>query len=300
MENEEMLEQTNETENTETQTAEENEEGIELTDTTEEETDKDEESKKSEESEENKEVKKSLRELLKENPEYQEEYNTMIKTRLDREDRKYQRELSKYRDTENVLRSTLNIGEDDDTNAKLREYYEKEGVKLPEPIKAGLSQREIERLGLGDAEDIIAEGYEAMEEEANRLANIGYKNLNDREKVTFNKLAETLTEENNRNELLKLGAKEELLKDTKFISFKNQFNSNVPIKNIYEMYMKENKQKTVKENPGSMKNSNVNSTKDYYTAEEIAKLTDEQLDDPKVWAAVRKSMTKNGAKNFYE
>ena len=31
--------------------------------------------------------------------------------------------------------------------------------------------------------------------------------------------------------------------------------------------------------------------KDYYTEDEIRKLTDEELDNPKIWEAVRRSMT---------
>jgi hypothetical protein len=139
-----------------------------------------------------------------------------------------------------------------------------------------------------------------MQQEANRLANIGYKNLNEREQIIFNKLAETLTEENNRRELLKLGAKEELLSDKSFNDFRKKFASNVPMKEVYEMFMKNNSKPTVKENPGSMKNSQVTGTKDYYTPEEISKLTDEQLDDPKIWEAVRNSMTKDADKNYYE
>ena len=287
MEENEMLEQTNDTENVETQTTEETEEGIELTDTSE-----------TNEVEETAEVKKTLRELLKENPEYQEEYNSMLKTRLDREDKKYQKELSKYRDTENVLRTTLNLKEGDDTNTKLREYYEAEGVKLPEAIKPGLSTGEIEALAKYNAEQIIASGYDEMKDEANRLANIGYNNLNDSEKIVFNTLCERLTEDKNKEELLKIGAKEDLLHDKSFVDFKNKFNSNVPMKDIYDMYIKTNKEKTAKENPGSMKNSDVSAVKDFYTMEEIQKLSDEQLDDPKIWEAVRKSMTKNSDNYF--
>jgi len=293
MENDEMLEQTNETENVETQTTEENVEGIELTDTSN-------AQENTNGAEEKAEVKKTLREILEENQDYQEEFNSMIKTRLDRVERKHQKEISKYRDTENVLRSTLKLNEGDDTNTKLREYYESEGIKLPEKLQEGLSQREIERLGIGDADDIIAEGYDAVTEEANRLAGIGYQNLNDREKVTFNKLAETLTKKKETDELLSLGAKKELLNDSKFIEFKDQFNSNVPMKKIYEMYIKENNEKTVKENPGSMKNSDTSSVKTYYSPEEIANLSEEQLDDPRIWKAVRESMTKDAIKNYYE
>ena len=295
MEKNEMLEQTNETENVETQTTEENEEGIELTDTT----DAGEVNATSTDNE-TAEVKKTLRDLLRENPEYQEEYNSMLKTRLDREDKKHQKELSKYRDTENVLRTTLNLKDGDDTNAKLREYYEAEGVKLPEAIKPGLSSGEIEAIAKYNANLIIESGTEEMNKEANRLANIGYNNLNESEKIIFNTLCERLTEDKNKEELLKIGASEDLLKDKSFVDFKSKFNSNVPMKEIYEMYVSKNNKKTVKENPGSMKNSDVSLVKDYYTDEEIAKLTDEQLDDPKIWEAVRKSQTKNYKGGYFD
>jgi hypothetical protein len=132
------------------------------------------------------------------------------------------------------------------------------------------------------------------------VQNIGYQNLNEREKATFDKLAKTLTYEKEKTELLKLGAKEELLADKSFIDFKSKFNFNVPIADIYDMYMKSTKPKTVKENPGSMKNSDVSLVKDYYTDEEIRNLTDEQLDDPKVWEAVRRSQTKNYKGGYFD
>ena len=96
-----MLEQTNETENVDTQTTEKNVAGgIELTDT--------EEVQSTEESATKKEeVRQTLRELLKNNPDYQEEFSEMMKTRLDRKDREFERVLSKYKDTENVLKSTM-------------------------------------------------------------------------------------------------------------------------------------------------------------------------------------------------
>lgn len=286
MEENEMLETTNETENIE-QTTEEMDEGIELTDTTD-----TEENIEDESVEETKEVKKTLRELLEENPEYQEELNEkIIKPRLARQDRQYQKELSKYKDTENVLKSTLNVSDGEDVNQKLREVYEADGVKLPSRYEPGLSTREIEALANIDAEDIIAEGHDATVAEANRLASKKYENLNKREQIVFNKLAEHLTNEDNKRELLKLGAKEELLSNKEFNDFRKKFNSNVPIKDIYNLY---NQTKTKKnfENPGSMKNIKESPKKTFYTDEEISKLTSEELDNPEVWDAVRKSMTK--------
>jgi hypothetical protein len=40
-----------------------------------------------------------------------------------------------------------------------------------------------------------------------------------------------------------------------------------------------------------MKQSPGKGVKDYYSPEEIDRLTEEDLDDPQVWEAVRRSMT---------
>ena len=279
MENEEMLEQTNETENVETQTTEENVEGIELTDTAE-----------TEQVEEKEEVKKTLRELLKENPEYQEEYNQMMKTRLDRKDREFEKTLSKYRDTEEVLKTALNAKDISEANTKLREFYKGEGIEVPDVYKPGLNAREIEALAKSDASEFIEEGYDAMVEEANRLASIGYANLNDREKILFVSLGDEITRINDEKELKKLGAKDDLLTDKNFKEFRSQFNSNTPIDKIYALY-KGTQPKTHVENPGSMKNTPTEKVKDFYTEDEISRLTLDDLDKPGVFEAVRKSMT---------
>ncbi len=282
MEENEMLEQTNETENVETQTTEENVEGIELTDTA--------DTEPQEPVEEKEESKKTLRELLKENPDYQEEFNQMIKPRLDRKDREFERTLSKYRDTEEVLKSTLGAKDIDEANTKLRKAYEDQGVTLPDVYKPGLSSREVEILAREEAKEFIDEGYDSMVNEANRLASIGYNNMNEREKVIFTTLGNEITKERDKKELLSLGAKEELLKNKGFVDFRNQFNSNVPIKTIYALY-KGTQPKPKVENPGSMKNAPGEKVKDFYTDEEISKLSLDDLDKPGVWEAVRKSMT---------
>lgn len=286
MEEEEMLEQTNDTENVENQTTEEIDEGIELTDTSEEV----EEDKETIEPEEKEEVKKFT----------QEEVDAIVQRRLARKERDFQKELSKYKSTEEVLKTGLGATDITDAEDKLREYWEQEGIKMPPRTQPGLTQHQIEILAKADADEFIEEGYDSMKQEANRLASIGYKNLDEREKIIFNRLAETLTKENDKRELLKLGASDELLSDKSFNEFRSQFNSNVPIEKVYDMYMKNNKPKTAKENPGSMKNSDVNTTKDFYTPEEISKLSDEQLDDPKIWEAVRKSMTKSENRNYID
>ena len=285
MENEEMLEQTNETENVETQTTEENVDGgIELTDTQEVE---DKTTPKKEE------AKQTLRELLKSNPEYQEEFNSLVRTRLDRKDREFERELSKYKDTENVLKSTLGASDITEANKKLREYYENEGIKLPDVYKPGLSSREIEVLAKADAQDFINEGYDSMLNEANRLAAKEYKNLNDRERIIFNTLAEELNKENSKRELLKVGAKVDVLNDKDFINFRNQFNSKTPIGDIYNLYLQTNNSKQKPTPMGSMKDTTAQKDiKDYYSPDDVNKLTDEDWAKPGVFEKALASMKK--------
>jgi hypothetical protein len=42
---------------------------------------------------------------------------------------------------------------------------------------------------------------------------------------------------------------------------------------------------------GSMKNTVTKEVKDFYSAEEISRLTEEDLRNPEVWNIVRRSMT---------
>ena len=286
MENEEMLEQTNEAENVDTQTTEEiEEEGIELTDTS--------DTEEQEPVKEKEEIRQSLKELLKSNPDYQAEFSDMVKSRLDRQERGYQKELAKYKDTENVLKSALHVNDMDEANKKLREYYENEGIKLPEVYKPGLSSREIEVLAKADAQDFINEGYDSMVNEANRLASKKYENLNERERVIFNTLAERLTEENNRRDLLKLGAKEDVLNDKDFITFKNKFNSNTPIGDIYNLYIKTQDGTKKPVAMGSMKDTTAQKeVKSFYSPKDVENMTDDDWNKPGAWEKVLASMKK--------
>lgn len=277
MEELELLEQTNETENVETETTEEIQEGIEITDTPE-----------VEATEEKEEVKKTLKQLLSEDEEYQEQFNSMMKSRLERVERKHQREMAGYKDVDNVLRKTLNIGEDADVSQELRNYYSNEGIELPERYTQGLSSREIEALAQIDVSEIEEDGHEAMVTEANRLATIGYKNLNEREKIVFNSLAEKLTKEKEEQELLKIGAKKELLSDKAFKEFRGKFAMDTPIEFVYDLYNK-SQPKPKYESAGSMKNIATENKKTIFSDEDIAKMTDEELEAN--WEAIRKFQT---------
>lgn len=267
---------TNVTENTDAQTVEQNEEGIELTDTT--------------SNEEKKEVKNYTEEELEKI--VNERVNNILPYKIEREKRKieklYSEKLSKYEETESILKAGLGTKDISESNQKMREFYKEQGIEIPAYQKPRYSEEDEKALGELDAKKIISLGYDEMQEEANRLASIGNEKMSPREKVMFTTLANELTHQNQKRELAKLGVKEDVLNDSKFKEFASQFNSKTPIKNVYEMYTKFNPPKQY-EQIGSMKNKKGNNQKDYYTNEEIAKMTPEEI--RKNWDVIRKSMT---------
>ncbi len=270
------------TENTDAQAVEEFGEGIELTDTAETE-------------------KETVEETKEEQPKGRfmtdEEIDNLVMKKVNRRMAKLEaqkeKELSVYKDTENVLKSALGASNIDEANKKLREYYTAEGVKLPDVYKPGLTSREVEVLAKADAQDFIDDGYESMLNEANRLAAKEYKNLNERERIVFNTLAEKLTQEDNKRNLLKLGATEDILNDKDFIDFKNQFNSKTPIGDIYNLYLKTRDSKTKPVAMGSMKDTVAQKeTKDFYSPTDVKNLSDDDWNKPGVWERALASMKK--------
>lgn len=281
---ENVVEETNE--NIDAQTTEENEEGIELTDTT-----NTDESNNNEPVEEKEEEKPQGRYVT------DEELNSIVDKRVARKmsklEREYESKYVDYRDTEAVLNAGLGTSNIKEANEKMREYYQNEGIKMPDKVVPGYSEREIRILAEAEANEFIEDGYDSMLNEANRLAAIGYANMNEREKIIFTKLGDELTKVNEKEELKKIGANEELLKEENFISFRKKFNSNVSIKDVYELY-KEKQPKPKVETPGSMKSRNDSSkVKSFYTREEALRFTKEDLDkSPELVKAIENSMTK--------
>lgn len=267
------------TENTEAQSVEEIEEGIELTDTA--------------SIEEKKEVKTYTEEEFEKA--VNDRLNNILPKKIEREkskmERKYRDELAKYEETESILKKGFGAKDISDANKKMRDFYKEQGIEIPEYQTPRYSEEDEKILGKAEASKIIDLGYDEMQEEANRLAEIGLDKMTSRQKVMFNTLVGELTHQKQIKELAELGVKEDVLNNSDFKEFASQFNSKTPIKNVYEMYTKVNQAKPKFEKIGSMKSNVQDKFKDYYTDEEISKLTDEELDDPKIWEAVRKSMT---------
>ena len=89
---------------------------------------------------------------------------------------------------------------------------------------------------------------------------------------------------------MSLGINKKDIEDSEFKEFSNKLNPELSLKEKYELFLQVKPKKETKK-MGSMQSGATSKVKDYYTAEEIERLTDEDLDNDAVWEAVRKSMT---------
>lgn len=222
----------------------------------------------------------------------QAEVNEMIRKNVSRNEAKlrkqFERDSQKYRDLEDVLRA--GTGEDtvEGMTGTFRDFYEKKGIQIPK--RQAYSEKDIETLAIADANEIIGLGYEEVVEEVDRLTQKGFANMDAREKRLFKQLAEYRKSAEATRELAKIGVTEDVYNSKEFQTFAAQFNSNTPITDVYNIYNQTKPRKPV-QTMGSMKNGQEPKVKDFYTPEEIERLTDEDLDNEDVWNAVRRSMT---------
>jgi hypothetical protein len=96
---------------------------------------------------------------------------------------------------------------------------------------------------------------------------------------------------NDERNLISNGVDSSILQNDDFNKFRSQFNSAVKIQDIYSMYQKMTGNiKEMPASPGSAKTvTPVEQVKDYISPEDFDKLTDEQLNDPRIMAIVDKS-----------
>lgn len=192
----------------------------------------------------------------------------------------------KYGELENVLKAGTGESDIKAITDTFTDFYTKKGINIPQ--RANYNESDLKILANAEADDIINSSFNEVVEETDRLADKGLDNMSPREKIVFRKLAEYRQSKERENELASIGAMK-VASDKEFNDFASQFNSNVPIKTVYEMYTKTRPQPKV-EQIGSMKSTVPNTTKDYYTPDEVDRLTPEQLRDPKIMDAVDNSM----------
>lgn len=216
-----------------------------------------------------------------------EQVDEMIAKKLARKEAKIRREYEKkYSRAETVLKAGLQKDNFEDAITELENYYTQEGVNIP---KNQYSQRDTEILANAEANEIIESGYDELVEEVDRLASIGVENMSERDKIIFNKIAGERKRIEEEKELASIGIGKESLTD-EFKEYSKKLNPSLSMKEKYEMYLTSKPKKQV-ETMGSMKSGPVSKVKEHYTEAEIDKMSLDDLDDPQVWEAVRKSMT---------
>ena len=232
----------------------------------------------------------------------QEDVDRMVKEKLDevmpgkiaRKEAKIRKEYERrYGDLEDVLRAGTGKQSVEEMTGAFRDYYESKGRAIPQ--RPEFSERDIEVLAGRDAEEIIASGYDEVVEEVDRLARKG-TNMTSREKSLFRALAKHRQETERGNELARIGVPESVYNSKEFKDFAGKFNTDTPISEVYGFYEKTQPKKEI-QTMGSMKqNIQNNGIKDYYTSEEISRLSEEDLKNPEIWANVRRSMTRKPVK----
>ena len=222
----------------------------------------------------------------------QSEVSEMIRSNVSRNEAKlrkqFEREHQKYRDLEDILRAGTGKESVEEMTGTFREFYEQKGIPIPK--KQEYTDREIEVLAVSEANDIINLGLDDVIEEVDRLTAKGFDRMTAKEKKVFKALAEYRKTAEESRELAKIGVTEDVYNSKEFRDFAGKFAPSTPITDIYNIYNKTKPRKEVK-TMGSMKGSQAPKVKDFYTEEEISRLTEDDLNDEEVWNAVRRSMT---------
>ncbi|MBQ7779969.1 MAG: hypothetical protein IJ404_05685 [Clostridia bacterium] len=220
----------------------------------------------------------------------QDEVNEIVGKRIARKEAKIRKEYERrYGDLEEVLKAGTGKQSVEEMTDSFREFYARKGRTIPQ--KPEFSERDIELLAGRDAEEIIASGYEDVVEEVDRLARKG-ANMTPRERALFKTLATHRQATERGNELARIGVPKGVYNSKEFTEFARKFTSDIPITEVYSFYEKMKPKKEI-QTMGSMKSTaHDKGVKDYYSPEEIRELTEEDLSDPNVWAAVRASMTR--------
>lgn len=226
--------------------------------------------------------------------EFNQKLDEVIPKKIARKEEKirkeYERKLKDYEYAEQVLNAGMGTSNIKEAINNLKEFYTQKGIEMPQ-YQERPNQYDMEAGAEKEAQAIIDSGYEDIVEETDRLASIGVDKMTPRDKIMFKKLAVERKRIEQLKEINDLGITIEDIDSKEFKDFSKYLDPSMSLKEKYEFYQK-TKPKEKIESIGSMKNESPSVVKDFYTQEEIAQLSEDDLDDPKVWNAVRNSMTK--------
>ena len=223
--------------------------------------------------------------------EFNAKLDEVLGKKIARKEAKIRKEYErKYGDLEDVLKAGTGKQNVDEITDTFRDFYKSKGIKMIE--KPQYTAKDIEVLANAEAEEIIRGGFDEVVEEVDRLAEKGASKMTPREKAVFKVLAEHRQKAERSKELSTIGVTEDVYDSKEFKEFAAKFNSNTPIKDVYDIYAKTQPKKEIK-TMGSMKNSITDNgtVKDFYTRDEALKFTKADFDkNPALYHAVEASM----------
>jgi hypothetical protein len=221
--------------------------------------------------------------------EFNAKLDEVLGKKLARREAKIRKEYDrKYGNLEEVLKAGTGKESVEDITDTFTKFYEGKGITLPK--KPNYTDKDIDVLARAEAADVINSGYDDVVEEVDRLTELGFDNMTAREKAYFKVLAEHRQKTERQNELAKIGVTDDVYNSREFQEFASDYKSNTPIEKIWNNFQKMQPKKEIKP-MGSMKQGSDTGVKDYYSPEEIKKLSMDDLKDPHVWETVRRSMT---------
>lgn len=228
---------------------------------------------------------------------FNKKLDEVLAKKIARKEAKIRKEYDKkYGKLESVLRAGTEIeGDIDEITNTFDQFYTKNVKGYKSPTEPTYSNKDLELLAKAEANEMIETyDFSELEEEANRLAEIGVNNMTDRERLVFTRIGDYLVQEQSKKQLASIGITDKDLNDAEYIEFKKNLNPSMSEKDKYEIYTKY-KPKPKVEPIGSMKGTTVKDTavKDFYTREEAMQFTKADFDkNPELFKAVENSMLK--------
>ena len=216
----------------------------------------------------------------------QEQVDKMMADRAQRAERAAERKYSRLVNIMQKATGAKNLNELEHT---VSDYYQSQGIDVSTPT---YDDRDEERLAKAEAEEIIELGYDAIKAETDRFMASNYEDLSLRDKYLYQKLATEQKRIEQTSELKSIGVSTDLIESQDFKDFKAKFKDDTSIRDVYNLYSKLQPKEQVQP-IGSMKTeSSKDEIKEYYSPEDFDRLTEEQLNNPKIWDAVMKSKAK--------
>ncbi len=225
--------------------------------------------------------------------EFNAKLDEVLGKKIARKEAKIRKEYErKYGDLENVLKAGTGKESVEEMTDTFTKFYEGKGIKIQKP--SAYSQKDIEILAEAEAKEVISGGFDEVVEEVDRLTQLGVTNMTEKEKAVFRTLATYRQNTERSRKLAEIGVTEDVYNSDDFKEFAGKFKPDTPIKDVYDIYAKQQPKKQI-QTMGSMKNtiSDDSTVKDFYTRDEALKFTKADFDkNPALYKAVEASMMK--------